>query len=663
MITGSSLTHSTFGNLEAVVYRENERRLVHYWRDGNQPGAAWRRAQTVSDKAIGPGCLIQSNYGKPGNFEVIVPEAEGLVHYWHDNANLGSPWQRTVVVAPVSQNGAKAAAATLLQNRRYVNLEMVALILPGRLIHRWCDPSQVWHTGETITERATGPATLLQTTDEDHLELIVPEGRTLRLYFHDGARWKAGEILCERASGAAPGFTQGRTEAGTPRNIEALIPEGEALRQYSRTHGDRLRAWRPGEIIAEGAVPLGPVSLVSGQGDVLLEALVQEGKGTLFAYRLRPVDGKPIWMRSGCLSIDEGAFQGDRADRRPRSEKVAQVTGQRDLQQRTDAFNRTEQRYGIRATDLGASFEHNGRTYLLFGDTHRSGPMPPIDFDAIAYTTDTAEDLGRNHGLNLIFHRSYPRVVAPPVGQKAFEVPADGFSFVDLGTLSSRRFINVSVERIDAEQVAAYRLPPAQNGLLIWGTGAYRADPVRLAFLPLSDTLLRATGPLPQKALNLRYFAGMTGLIPQPRWSDREEDAIPLFSPAVLGEISVRWNPLLKRWALLYCTGPEDPLGLAVCLRISKNPWGPWSRRRLVLDWQRDGLGKYLHLAGSSDGLDTTGKDIGGAAYAPYQLAHHSVGTAFGVTLPYLLSTWNPYQVVLLRHSFPFADFTDLERA
>ena len=39
----------------------------------------------------------------------------------------------------------------------------------------------------------------------------------------------------------------------------------------------------------------------------------------------------------------------------------------------------------------------------------------------------------------------------------------------------------------------------------------------------------------------------------------------------------------------------------------------------------------------------------GGGAYAPYQLPYHTGRTPAGAVLYYLLSTWNPYQVVVMR--------------
>ncbi len=75
-----------------------------------------------------------------------------------------------------------------------------------------------------------------------------------------------------------------------------------------------------------------------------------------------------------------------------------------------------------------------------------------------------------------------------------------------------------------------------------------------------------------------------------------------------------------------------------------------------MFDFHSHGLHKFIspregHRLGDSI-IDQRPDKGGGGAYAPYQLPDHSRQTATGksVVLHYLLSTWNPYQVVLMRH-------------
>src|SRR4051794_40724246 len=49
--------------------------------------------------------------------------------------------------------------------------------------------------------------------------------------------------------------------------------------------------------------------------------------------------------------------------------KVHQLTGEQDRERGVPTLNRTESTVGMFGTDLGASFEHDGRLWFLFGDT------------------------------------------------------------------------------------------------------------------------------------------------------------------------------------------------------------------------------------------------------------------------------------------------------
>src|SRR5580700_10656323 len=49
--------------------------------------------------------------------------------------------------------------------------------------------------------------------------------------------------------------------------------------------------------------------------------------------------------------------------------KREQLLGETDKELHKPTLSQTETRYGIKGTDLGSSFEHQGRVYFLFGDT------------------------------------------------------------------------------------------------------------------------------------------------------------------------------------------------------------------------------------------------------------------------------------------------------
>ena len=125
----------------------------------------------------------------------------------------------------------------------------------------------------------------------------------------------------------------------------------------------------------------------------------------------------------------------------------------------------------------------------------------------------------------------------------------------------------------------------------------------------------------------------------------------------------MRWVPDAGRYLMLTASGPEDPIGPAVVLRTRAQPWGPWSPRLRLLDWVATGMSPDPHtrfIKASRDGRPGGRPDLParrpsgtGAAYAPYLFDAEADGD--DLVLRYTLSTWNPYQVVLMQHRLPLS--------
>jgi hypothetical protein len=89
-----SLIRSRFGSpghLEVVARVGGY--LEHWWRDSASPWT-WHGPVTFGDgNAAGNPVLIHGTFGTKGNFEVVVPLADGgVAHYWRDNDNPAQPW-------------------------------------------------------------------------------------------------------------------------------------------------------------------------------------------------------------------------------------------------------------------------------------------------------------------------------------------------------------------------------------------------------------------------------------------------------------------------------------------------------------------------------------------------------------------------------------------
>jgi hypothetical protein len=135
-----SIIQSTIGspgNFEVVALEGH--RLVHYWKDNSNPSRAFRRGGVITERATGPGCLIQSSIGSPGNFELVVPEGNRLMHYWKDNSDFRNTFQPGGAITH-----AAAGPAAIVQGRigSPGNLEVIGPTSDG-LAHWWKDPADL----------------------------------------------------------------------------------------------------------------------------------------------------------------------------------------------------------------------------------------------------------------------------------------------------------------------------------------------------------------------------------------------------------------------------------------------------------------------------------------------------------------------------------------
>lgn len=168
------------------------------------------------------------------------------------------------------------------------------------------------------------------------------------------------------------------------------------------------------------------------------------------------------------------------------------------------------------------------------------------------------------------------------------------------------------------------------------------------------------------------FFAGQNP-DSSPIWVNEERAATPLepFGRAdldTIGYFSARYYPSLNRYVLLY-TRPDPNRGVA--FTTAPNPWGPWEEPVRIVDpadaycnymYQ---LSKDLGWACSAPGNNASEEGRRGAPqcatnpmqcrawggeYAPFLLpARYAAPQGATVPVYFELSTWNPYQVILMR--------------
>ena len=141
-IIGSSFIQSTFHRpketsqssaesrsprrFDAVIYSEEESKLVHCWRESDVLGR-WKFGNVISDRATGPGAIIQS---RNKNFLVMVPEAneQRLAYYIQENSGFDAEtWRDTRWHLKGKIRSAASGPASMVVNRINDNLEVVML--------------------------------------------------------------------------------------------------------------------------------------------------------------------------------------------------------------------------------------------------------------------------------------------------------------------------------------------------------------------------------------------------------------------------------------------------------------------------------------------------------------------------------------------------------
>ncbi len=661
----SDFSDGEHGNFEVVVPVRNASGasdLWHYFRENSDVSTPWRQAQRVAENVTGPASLIQGDFsdGEHGNFEVVVPVrnasgASDLWHYFRENSDVTVPWQRAQMVA-----ANVAGAGCIIQ-------------------------SDFAHDGH------------------GNFEVVVPVrgpsgGAALWHYFHDNSDvalpWQRAQMVAADVMGAGV-LIQSDFSDGEHGNFEvvAAIPRGEGaqLRHFFRENSDVSTPWRSGQFVTDSCGGWG--CLIQGdfgQGSHgNFELLVEECNQSIVGYWHPNSDVALPWLRHRVL-LGEPYPQ-----RLSQTRRIAQLTGEYDRTvwdgtgQPPYAHNRTESAYQIRGTDLGVSFPHRDRTYFLFGDTWRvDQPRDWTNLDLVAYTTDP----NPRNGLDLAFFHAPPRI-SGGIAQREFEVPLDGvsdgqsmfvffstdhvkvdgydlmgrsvltrcdddgFSFAFMRELSRYKFVNVSVQRapIDSHTAAAIGLPGSADVLWIWGSGRYRSSDVYLAVTPY-DALTHGE-------LDLRYFSGSRRAS---AWSGSEEDATALFCNGSVGELSVRWNAQLGRWLATF--NSDNPRG--ILLHSAPSPWGPWTQRPVMVfdpghrsnpqdPCSGDGYGAFMHVSWAENRCDHVQDDMFdpgqfrddeyGGEYGPYQISNYAEDAGNGATrLYFAMSTWNPYQAMLM---------------
>jgi hypothetical protein len=679
-IVQSDFLSGGHGNLEAVV-PEAGGALVHYWHDSGNPGSAWNRTGVVTTGVTGGACFITSDYTTNGhrNFEVIVQKGNQLWHHWHLAGAPFDNWPGELVTTGVTAVGPGCLIQSDYQAGGHRNFEVV--VQKGtELWHHWRwngMPAGPW-PGKAIISGVSAPGCLIASdftaNNIRNFEVLVQKGSALWHHWRwDGMAdgpWPGG-MATAPVTGAGC-FLQGDFRSGAHANFELIVPAqtqdpGSApineIVHYFRLQEPAGQPWQRGQTVSfhgrsekvcqltsdqdwESGVPttartqsrfgLGATDLgypVEHQGQLML--LFGDSWPTHVGHpgdEFQPRDDAVGWItsrtaptRSQCPDLTINSDPGPKYT-------PAAVTGPPQVLQ--GYFN---------VPSGGVS--SGGGVSAFFWTNHCGSPTPldanpPFPLARPAPTAQCPESDQRNS-----------------VGQAVMAQSADrGRTFTGAVPMPIGF---VYATGLDATAVDG--VPSGQRlGTYVFAVPRYRASVPYLAYAP--PGLLRD----PSSWL---FFVGRkpNGT---PNWTSAEVwnrgtggPWRPPGSPELfdtdrcVGEFSVTWNKPLGLWLMLYnCTQ-------GIVARTASAPWGPWSASTVILSGDRDGAPCRLvmteHGCGNQERYHDQTKFVAGGLYAPFVLDRYTTALPSSLLgsrrarIYWLVSTWDPYQVSVMR--------TDLE--
>jgi hypothetical protein len=236
---------------------------------------------------------------------------------------------------------------------------------------------------------------------------------------------------------------------------------------------------------------------------------------------------------------------------------------------------------------------------------------------------------------------------------------------------------------------------PEREGVFMWGRPGFGGIGAqgRDAQLYLAWVAMPSYDVSGHFAWQPGYFAGLDDA-GRPRFVERQVDAQALDLDAatsgeqpqepldIVNQMSVSWVPALRRWIMLYggdldgglvppLFGSDvpllrhDPYG-AVQLRSAEHPWGPWTAPQRLMLAADSGLGAVdqyapggpLHHPDCNRGDCTPGDGLftqydRGFFYGANIVDTWTTARDTSVDLYWFVSTWNPYQVLLMKSALP----------
>lgn len=272
---------------------------------------------------------------------------------------------------------------------------------------------------------------------------------------------------------------------------------------------------------------------------------------------------------------------------------IAQLTG-------AASINDTDAKYGVAGTDLGHTFAHEGKLYMVFGDTFGTFKSDWRSNVAAVISDDDPTD-----GL------TFDRMITDQPGHAKALIPQEAVEGTEITVIPTN---GVSVPVADRDD-ASRRIVLHYMAVSFWGEPGrwdlnhsglaysdddgetWTVDPAatwpadsnfgQVAFETVGDHVYVFGIPggrfggvalarvVPASILDLTAYEYWDGT----GWVRGDATAAVTIVPAPAGELSVRWNEHYQQWLMMYLN--EDKY--AIVLRTSDCLTGPWGEERTVV--------------------------------------------------------------------------------
>ncbi len=170
--------------------------------------------------------LVQSTYGKQGNFEVVVPDPSGrIAHYWRDNDHNNVWYGPTAMFGPSGQ----VDAVSMIESS-FGNLEVVARA-GDQLSHYYRDYSGTWHGTGVFAYGTSGVPSLIQ-SDNGNFELVTPLASGGMAHYYRDSSWHKTVVFGAGAQVDAVSLIQ----SSYGGNLEIVARIGSQLAHFYRDY-------------------------------------------------------------------------------------------------------------------------------------------------------------------------------------------------------------------------------------------------------------------------------------------------------------------------------------------------------------------------------------------------------------------------------------------